>query len=87
MSEEAIKAEVRLYAVEWLATIATAIVLKNSGHGIDYLEEIKTQTLAGALTKTFAGVNPAMSDHLSVELHDALDRLLKMAKSHLKTGE
>lgn len=83
-AEDDIKAECRLYAVEWLASLLLAAQFRETGGaGPSLLEETRQQALESARLKTFPSVDPAMSDLISAELELAVDRLLGMAKEFL----
>jgi hypothetical protein len=87
MSEEQIKAECRLYAIEWAVSILFATSFKQMGAaGPAMLGQVRQQALEGARKKTFPDLDPAMSDLLSAELETAVDHLLGMAKEFLAKG-
>jgi hypothetical protein len=87
LTEDELKSECRLYAVEWVAALLFAAHFRQMGDdGPAFLEQARQQALAGARQKTFAGLDPAMSDLLSAEIESAVDRLLGMAKAFLAKG-
>lgn len=79
-TEQQIKEEVRLYAVEWMVCQLASVLLTATGQGNVILSQMRQQAIAGARGKTFQSVDPAMSDLLSAELEAAVDRLLGMTK-------
>jgi hypothetical protein len=83
-----LKAECRLYAVEWaISLMLAAQFLQMGAAGAVLLEQARQQALAGARKKTFPELaDPAMSDLASAELESAVNRLLGMAKEHLAKG-
>ena len=86
-TEDEVKAEFRLYAVEWAISLLLAAQFRQMGAaGLPMLDATRAQALAGARKKAFPGVDPAMSDLFSAELESAVDRLLGMAKELLAKG-
>ncbi|WP_027055704.1 hypothetical protein [Mesorhizobium erdmanii] len=81
MNEDELKGEVRLYALEWMICQMASVLLRASGDPAGILAKTREQALAGARQKTFANVNPAVSDLLSAELESAVDRLLTMTQT------
>jgi hypothetical protein len=87
LTEEQIKAECRLYALEWAVSMLFSAQFQQMGAaGVQMLEQTRQQALEGARGKTFPALDPAMSDLLSAELESAVDRLLSMAKEFLAKG-
>jgi hypothetical protein len=85
--EDDIKAECRLYAVEWAVSLLFAAHFRQHGSaGPLLLEEARQQALESARHQTFPSFDPAMSDLLSAELESAVDRILGMAKAFLAKG-
>lgn len=78
MDEAAVKAEWRLYAVEWAVSQLWATFLRLHGVGPELLDQIRQQAIASARAKTFQNLDPAMSDLMSAELEAAIDRILQM---------
>jgi hypothetical protein len=86
-AEDDIKAECRLYAVEWAVSILLAGNFRQMGpEGTLLFERTRQQAIEGVRQKTFPAVDPTMSDLLSAELESAVDRLLGMAKEFLAKG-
>jgi len=83
MNEAEVKAEGRLYALEWATAHLWKFVLRSQGLGPDALELFRRQAIAGAQAKTFAHVDAAVSDHLAAEMELAIDRILRMAEELL----
>jgi hypothetical protein len=90
-NEDAIKAEMRLWALEVLVCNLFAVSLIATGRPGALFSQVRQQILQGAKLKTFSGVDPALSDLLSAELETAVDRLLEMASAqipaHLRGNE
>ncbi len=82
-TEEQIKAECRLYALEWATTKLWALVLKSQGAGVFELDLIRQQMSQGTQNHSFSNVGPAMSDLLSAEMEMAIDRILQMTRGML----
>lgn len=85
--EDDIKAECRLYAVEWLVCLMFAAQFHQIGAaGPTMLDRARRQALESARRQTFPVFDPAMSDLVSAELESAVDRILGMAKEFLAKG-
>lgn len=83
MNEEAIKTEVRTWALESLVTLLWA-----AQHAIDpdpqgSLNGLRDRMLAKAANQTFPGLGPTMSDHVSAEFESAISRLVEMQREWL----
>jgi hypothetical protein len=75
-----IKLETRLWALELLTcNLLATIAALNDANPDELIARTRDQTISGARRLAFAGVDPAMSDHLSGELESALARLIDMA--------
>jgi hypothetical protein len=86
-TEDDIKAECRIYAVEWAVSLLLAAQFLQMGdEGAAMLERARQQALQGARRKAFPDLDPAMSDLLSAELESAVDRLLGMTKEFVAKG-
>ena len=86
-SEDDVKAECRLHAVEWAVSLLFAAHFRQAGDaGAVLLEQRRQEALAAARQQTFPSFDPAMSDLYSAELEASIDRLLGMAKAFLATG-
>jgi hypothetical protein len=81
MTEEAIKAEMRLFALESIVCQLWAMTFLQPPPGS--FEKTRAAWLEGAKKQTFRGADAAESDLLSAELEIALERLASMQKSHL----
>jgi hypothetical protein len=86
MDKDAIEKEMRLYALEWLCTSTTALLLKSNGFDIEFLDAIRKQAAAGARQQALSD-DPVLSDHFSAELETAVDRLLGMTKTFLEKSQ
>lgn len=85
MTEQAIKNEMRLFALEsvfcqHLATVYHALPP-------ELFEAVRKQTMDGVRRLTFPDADAAHSDLFSAELEAALDRLYKMIGSHLEKAQ
>jgi hypothetical protein len=80
MKEDAIKLEMRLYALECLASSDFAgFCLQSAPNApLKFLEMIGNQLIEVAGRRTFPRADPAMSDLLSAELEAAITRLVAM---------
>jgi hypothetical protein len=82
--EDEIKAECRLYAIEWAVSLLFAATFAQIGPGAEAkLEEARKYISEIAQQKTFPRLDPAMSDLASAEREAAVDRLLSYAKDAL----
>ncbi|HUI21278.1 MAG TPA: hypothetical protein VLZ74_09570 [Methylocella sp.] len=86
MNEDAIKAEVRLYALESLVCQLYAMIYALTGKPREALQNRRETLIGKARLKGFSGLDPAMSDFASAELESAIDRLLKMQEEILGKG-
>jgi hypothetical protein len=83
--DEAIKAEMRLQALENIVCILTALCLGVVEHiHPDVAQVFEERIRQSAKTATSAELDPVMSDHVSAELEDALERLLGLIRGHLQ---
>jgi hypothetical protein len=82
MTEEAVKDEMRLFALESIACQMWALTFAQLPNGA--FEKTRSTWLESARQQTFAGADAATSDLLSAELETALERLGGMVKSHLQ---
>jgi hypothetical protein len=80
MDENAIKPEMRLWALELLVCNLYAIMAVSSP---GLMKRTFDQMIAGARVRGFEGYDPAMSDLLSAELESALARMMDMANSQM----
>jgi hypothetical protein len=85
MSEEEIKNEMRLYALEIVVSQLWAMTFRQLPPGA--FEGTRAAWLGGARKHSFPDLDPAISDHLAGELENALMRLVGMMKSHLEAGK
>ena len=88
MTEEFIKAEVRLYVIEVFVAnffaLTCAQLEPTAPAGL--FGEIQKQMLTGARSLTFPDVDPAMSDMLSAEIEAAVSRLGAMVSEQISRG-
>jgi hypothetical protein len=84
MTEEELRGQMRLYAVEILAVNLLAISCLMTPKPQELVAKVRQQMIDGARTHTFPGLDdPAMSDLLSAELESAADRLMEMASAQI----
>ena len=77
MDIQAIKAEVRLIALEYLVANLFAVALVSQPDRLKSFED----TIRGRFAnQTIPGIDPAMSDMMAAELEDAVERLVEMIK-------
>jgi len=85
MDEDAVKAEMRLFALETITCQLWATVLMQQPP--DIATKIHSAWLGGAKKHAFPGVDdPGVSDLYSAEFEGAMQRLVEMQKSHLRMG-
>lgn len=85
MNEEAIKAEMRLFALESIVCQHVATMYQAMPREI--FDAVQKQAIEGAKRQTFAGADAAYSDLFSAELQTALERLYAMIGHHLDTAQ
>lgn len=85
MLEQAIKTEMRLFAVETLVCQVGATLLQLAEPEV--FTAMREQAKLGAQRQTFKGFDAAYSDLLSAELEAAIDRLYGMIESHLEKAK
>jgi hypothetical protein len=85
MNEKAIKAEMRLYAVE--SVVSTLVALEclkiDSSNPLQFFEALRKSMIDGARRQTFPQLDPAKSDLFSAELEDAASRLAAMVRDQI----
>lgn len=81
MSEEAIKNELRLFALESVVCQHLATVYQQMPREV--FDAVQKQAIEGTRRQTFAGTDAAHSDLFSAELEAAIRRLYGMMQSHL----
>jgi hypothetical protein len=89
MTEDEIKAEMRLIALEHFVVnlFALSVLQENPEHPLEFFEMVQKQMIAGAHRQTFPAVDPSMSDLLSAELEAAIDRLAKSVADQIKVAK
>ena len=80
MEEDAIKLEVRLFALESLFSFSLATMNLGNPTAERDLAEIRDTFLDRSRVQTFPALGPAYSDLVAAELEAAVDRLLKMQR-------
>jgi hypothetical protein len=88
MTENEIKAEMRLYALECVVCqMMASIFFQSAGsRALSALEEQRKAAISGAREKAFPEFrDPAISDAASAELEIAVARLADMGKAYLET--
>jgi hypothetical protein len=86
MNEDAVKAEMRLWALETLVCDMFVMLLSSHPNPTTFFSQMRAQMLAGARKRTFPGFDPSQSDLLSAELEAAVSRLLAMANEQMQIG-
>jgi hypothetical protein len=81
--EQAIKLEMRLWALEVLVCNILAVIASSDSDPNELMKKTREQMISGAQQHTFPEVDPAMSDLLSAELEAAITRLMDMANSQI----
>jgi hypothetical protein len=84
-SEDAVKAEVRLFALESIVCQTVATLYQAMPREI--FDAVKRQAMEGAKRQTFPGRDAAYSDLISAEFEAALARLYSMIEHHLDTAQ
>ena len=80
MTKDEVEAEARLAALEGLATTLYNMVLTVAGLSDDQIASLDKTLLDNAARAAISRFDPAMSDHVSAEVHRALERLLDGAR-------
>jgi hypothetical protein len=86
VTEDEIKAEMRLYVIEYfVATLfATQCLAAAPADPLEAFAKVKKQMLEGAQKQTFAGLHdPAMSDLFSAELESAVAHLASLVDEQI----
>lgn len=82
--EDEIKAECRLYAIEWAVSLLLAANFAQAGPDAEAkLDEARQQLSQIAQQKTYPRLGAAMSDLAAAEQESAVQRLLGYAKDAL----
>ena len=76
MSEDQLKLEARLMALEYVVANVARIALLAINAKPEHAREIRAQAKGIWRRETFEGVPPAMSDHMAAEVEEAVDDLL-----------
>jgi hypothetical protein len=82
-SEDAVKAEVRLFALESIVCQTVATLYQAMPREV--FDAVKRQAVEGAKKRTFPGFDAAYSDLIAAEFEAALARLYSMIQHHLDT--
>jgi hypothetical protein len=83
--EDAIKAELRLFALETIVCQSVASLYRTMPREV--FDAVKQQAIESARKKPFAGLGAAYSDAISAEFEAALARLYSMIQHHLETAQ
>jgi hypothetical protein len=85
MTEDEIKSEMRLWALECIVCQhwATALIALPQSMA----DEVHKQLLDGAKKNAFPKIDPALSDHYAAEFESALQRLVKMQRDYMAVGK
>jgi hypothetical protein len=87
MTEEEIKSEMRLYAIEVYVSNLFAMSCLMTPSPMEYAETVRRQMTAGARQRAFPEVgDAALSDLLSAELEAAVTRLAGMASEQISVA-
>lgn len=81
-SEQEIKTEVRLYAIEIFVANLLSISCLSTSAPKAVIDQMRLQLRQGA-NKPLIGLDAAMSDMISAELESAVDRLAGMASEQI----
>jgi hypothetical protein len=84
--ERAIKAEMRLWALEALVCNVVAVILASDPDPQELLARTRRQMIEGAKQRTFEGFDAAQSDLFSAELEAAVARLMDMVAAQMHRG-
>ncbi|MGP0088473.1 MAG: hypothetical protein ACLPKB_00680 [Xanthobacteraceae bacterium] len=85
MTEDEIKAEMRLWALEVLVCNLVAIWSLTDRNPADLLRQTREQMIEGARKRTFPeAADPALSDLYSAELESAVARLMDMGSEQMR---
>jgi hypothetical protein len=88
MDEQAIKAEIRLWALECVVSQLWATIYQMAGGDpLAHFEKRRKALLESARRQTFPNLDPAMSDLVSAELEAAVDALLGQQKELLERDQ
>jgi hypothetical protein len=82
--ERAIRAEMRLWALEVLVCNVVAVLLASDSAPQELLERTRRQMIEGARRRTFDGLDAAQSDLFSAELEAAVTRLMDMVAEQMR---
>jgi hypothetical protein len=90
-TEEEIKLEARLMAIEHMLTKLYASHYLAKGYSLDLIRSMHKLQLGRAREETFPNANPALSDHVSGEfeiqlerLHNAVSEMVESAQAQSK---
>jgi hypothetical protein len=86
MSEDDIKDEMRLWAIEVALANLYVMVCALDPNPVSLFDQIQKQMIAGAKKRTFPEVGAAMSDLYSAELENAVTRLTDMVRAQMRIG-
>ena len=84
--EGAIKAEMRLWALEVLVCDLFAIICASDPAPLELFERTRKQMIGGSTRRTFGDVSAAESDLFSAELEAAVTRLMDMVSEQMRHG-
>jgi hypothetical protein len=85
-NEEAIRAEMRLWALEVLVCNLFAVMCASDPAPLELFERTRHQMISGARQWTFGEFDPAQSDLFSAELEAAVTRLMDMVGEQIRRG-
>jgi hypothetical protein len=85
-NEEAIRAEMRLWALEVLVCNLFAVMCASDPAPLELFERTRDQMISGARQRTFGDFDPAQSDLFSAELEAAVTRLMDMVGEQIRRG-
>jgi hypothetical protein len=85
-NEEAIRAEMRLWALEVLVCDLFAVMCASDPAPLELFERTRDQMISGARQRTFGDFDAAQSDLFSAELEAAVTRLMDMVGEQIRRG-
>lgn len=83
MDEDAIRAEMRLYALELVVSAHYATLHRQMPDPMISVEMLRQAMIIKSRNQTFRGLDASVSDHAAAELEIAIDRLAGMQKGFL----
>jgi hypothetical protein len=85
-NEEAIRAQMRLWALEVLVCNLFAVMCASDPAPLELFDRTRDQMISGARQRAFGDFDPAQSDLFSGELEAAVARLMDMVGEQIRRG-